>query len=151
MNLKQAQNLSTDLGLVVAFDKACELACSKSLDLMPVTAEVLALARDHERRPLVLKNLQQQIAQFERAFRTSGPDKLNEYRRCIIEEVACMFMQAIKLKRDQDNWSLARRLQETSKESLKQEMASILKDVPRGTERDPMISGGSHGSPQESD
>ena len=118
-------------GLEAEFDRACVIAVQANPVLRVHEAELLRFARSHERRPLVLKNLAGQLRQVE-TFLGKGDLLRNQKRRAAtIEAVAALFMAAIKVKRDQDNWSPARRIQEAHKKSLHDDVAQLIREVPR--------------------
>ena len=101
-----------------------DLACSKELAAQP---ELLSFVKRHERRPLVLGNLCQQVLMFERSFR--GP-KTREKRSQIIETTASMFISAVKRQRDESNWSHARKAHERSKGAVREEVSRLIKEAP---------------------
>lgn len=101
------------------FNKRCRELCADQ-------PELYTFSRDHERKPVVLKNLCQQIVQYEQRFK-SRLEK--EKRDLLIDTVARMFIQGIREQRDQALWSEARKSQERNRDNLKKEIAGFLKEV----------------------
>lgn len=112
------------IDITIRFDQACA-------EILKNDPELLAFSRTHQIRPVTLNNLCREIVKYEKAFK----NKAHVIQRdAIIFEVAKMYTTAIKNKRDQDNWSSAKRAQEINKDSLKNDVRQLIREVtPHGT------------------
>lgn len=111
--------------LEVLFDAKCRELIRQD----PELSKEFGLERfvlTHENRNVVIKNLCEQVIQYEVAFRT----KLTTKRRDdIIEFVAKLFIHAVKVKREQDNWSLMRKLSVQAQKSKQDEVRSLIREI----------------------
>lgn len=111
--------------LEVLFDAECR----RQIRQDPELSKEYGLERfvlTHENRNVVIKNLCEQVVGYEVAFRT----KITvEKRNAIIEFVAKLFIHAVKLKRDQDNWSLMRKLSVQTEKSKNDEVRSLIREI----------------------
>jgi hypothetical protein len=102
------------------FDLACAEICRGK-------PEGFALfVKEHERRPLVLRNLCHQILTAEKRMRVKFDATM---RMELVRSVASMFVSAIELKREQDNWSASRKIQEDSKGQIYKDVAHLIKEI----------------------
>lgn len=128
------------LEIAKKFDYACREVVNVHPGMIPHAEELIEFARNHERKQVCLLNVCQQVAQYSRSankFRPGRRKKTNaEIRRqqnLLIAAAAQMFMLAIKTQRDQANWSEATKILRTSTNATREQMASILKEVPPDT------------------
>lgn len=87
--------------VTLKFDAAVKVICKRQH-----VDELVAFCRDHEKRPVVLNNLCEQVLMFEKRFAphaNAKPERLNE----IIATVAYQFVRAIKAQRDEQLMSEA--------------------------------------------
>lgn len=122
-----------DFSIVKDFNTLCERACDLMPELKPHKEELLRFAQQHERRQLCLQNVCSQVQQVERAFRTSGPDKMRRMRNETIASCAQMFMKAIKDYRDLQNESLMSKVVRQQDRQKKEAVAELIREVPPDT------------------
>jgi len=118
--------------VVKDFDKACAAACDLIRELTPLKEQLVAFANGHERRSLVLNNLCQQVHLAEVHLKQKSPELSRKRRNLVIAATAEMFMKAIKLKRDQDLMTEAQKVFLQRKQSTREEMAQLIREVPSG-------------------
>ena len=82
------------------FDQCCEALCRKDLTdpHSELNVDLLRFIKDHERRPLVLSSLCDQVLALENRFKSRADTKR---RNQIIAATAQMFVSAVKKHRDQ--------------------------------------------------
>lgn len=121
-----------DIALSSEFSQACARVAKADPVLEPVADDLLKFAAAHERRPIVLHNLARELAGYAKArFAVSKTleAKQNDRKR-VVEAIAHMFMRAIKEKRDRDLWTEAQKSQARNKDSLKNDVAQFIREVP---------------------
>lgn len=89
--------------------------------------EALRLANDHPNRQLFLRNLCDQVAVYEKRFR--GKANVRE-RALIIAASSEMYVKGIIEARRQQNLSEAEKVRIRNQDSLKNDVAQLIKEVP---------------------
>lgn len=110
------------------FDAACEGILVYNAKVPE--PDVLSFVRQHERRPLVLDNLCHQVVLYERKL---GAKANVVERNRIINYVAQMFIDAVKLKQQQELWSYCRRLEEERKANRLNDANHLIREVDNAT------------------
>ena len=96
--------------------------------------ELVVFAEHHPNRPLVLQNLRQQLQQhYKKRGSYKSHERFKQNAQLIILTIAEMFMHAIKAKRDQDNLSAMEKLKLQQGNQLKNDVAQLIREVPRGS------------------
>lgn len=108
-----------------------DLACKAMIEANPQLGLPPHYAKDHERRPVVLRNLSNQILALERRCLAKKKPLTRQKRYQIIAAAAQIFIKMAVQQRDQSVMSEADKYMFQRKDSLKKEVESlgIVKEV----------------------
>lgn len=101
--------------------------CAK--ELTKTEPELQRFILDHERKPLVLRSLAEQLYNLELKF---GKKNVMQERRKLVAGVTEMFVKAARLHKEQQNMSDIAKHTVSAEERARQEMEGVLTEVPVG-------------------